>query len=61
MKKKQSTGSESRPKSSSADNRYILEPIKTVEGEIRMKKYAKLKVVGQGSYSKCFLVKNTES
>ena len=26
-----------------------------------MKKYIKMSVVGQGSYSKCFLVKNTES
>lgn len=58
MKKKTSSASEE-AKVSLVDNRYILEPIQTVEGEQRIKKYAKIKVVGQGSYSKCFLVKNS--
>lgn len=45
---------------SEADN-YIVEPIETVDGEIRLKKYIKLKMVGSGSYSKCYLVQNTDS
>lgn len=32
-----------------------------MDGEIRIKKYAKIKIVGSGSYSKCYLVKNTDS
>lgn len=47
-------GEEKQPK-------FIEESIQTVDGAVRIKKYAKLKVVGSGSYSKCYLVKNTDS
>lgn len=40
---------------------YIEEPVRTVVGEVFMKRYLKLKVVGSGSYSKCYLVKNADS
>ena len=41
--------------------KYIHEPIKMVDGKVKIKKYIKIKEVGAGSYSKCFLVRNTDS
>jgi serine/threonine protein kinase len=32
-----------------------------VDGQIRIKKYIIIQPVGSGSYSKCYLVKNTDS
>lgn len=32
-----------------------------MDGETRIKRYIKLKLVGSGSYSKCYLVKNMDS
>jgi serine/threonine protein kinase len=32
-----------------------------VDGELHMKKYQKLRLVGEGSYSKCYLVKTSNS
>ena len=40
---------------------YIEEPVRTVVGEVSMKRYLKLKLVGSGTYSKCYLVKNAHS
>ena len=36
---------------------WIEEPIYTVNGQRMLKRYKKLKLVGEGSYSKCWLVK----
>ncbi len=36
---------------------WIEEPIFTVNGQRMLKRYRKLKIVGEGSYSKCWLVK----
>lgn len=41
--------------------KYIDEPIKTVDGEIALKRYLIVKQVGSGSYSKCYLVQNQNS
>jgi serine/threonine protein kinase len=32
-----------------------------VDGELHIKKYQKIKLVGEGSYSKCYLVKTLNS
>jgi len=39
----------------------IEEPICTVNGETIIKKYRKIKKVGEGSYSQCFLVQTNNS
>ena len=43
------------------DSKYIREPIKTVNGQVKIKKYLKIKEVGSGSYSNCYLVRNIDS
>lgn len=43
------------------DIKVIEEPIETVDGVARIKRYVQLRVVGSGSYSKCYLVKNMDS
>lgn len=48
-------------KAEEKEERFIEEPIRTVDGEVRIKKYLQVKLVGSGSYSKCYLVKNTDS
>lgn len=40
---------------------FIQEPICTVNGQQLMKRYRKVKSVGEGSYSKCWLVKTEGS
>ena len=44
-----------------ASEDFIEEPICTVNGQQLMKKYRKIKTVGEGSYSKCWLVKTEGS
>ena len=43
------------------ENKFILEPVTTVDGKITKKRYEKIKEVGSGSYSRCYLVRNFNS
>ena len=45
----------------SEESEWIEEAICAVNGQRMLKRYRKLKVVGEGSYSKCWLVQTDNS
>lgn len=40
---------------------YICEPVSRVGGESFIKKYKKLKMIGSGTFSRCYLVQSVDS
>ena len=46
---------------STLESKFINEPVQTVNGEILVKKYLRVKEVGRGAYSRCYLVRNVDS